>query len=217
MESQNILCERINALINKHGISQSELSEKTGISKQVISAICKGKIKHSKGLHTIARHFGVDYQWLMGDGNSKTEQSDVLILHKFKKIPLITNETLTKSMLKNGKISFSNASFHYEITSDPEHESLFCLMSTNNSLKCRFGQNCPLIFHTQIEPEDGDFVIAYLPDKDLFIYRDLELKNGKRHLIPIDKDLYKPMTLKEQDLIVAVLYEKRVKRPFHRL
>lgn len=218
METQNILCERINALIRKHGISQSELAEQTGISKQVISAICKGKIKHSKGLHAIARYFGADYHWLIGaeEKSRESKEDDVLILDKFKRIPLLTNENLQKEMIIDGKLSLKNIAAQYEISNDPEYEFLFYLMSTNNSLKCRFGDHCPLVFHTNLEPISGDFVIAYLANKDLFIYRELELKNGKKHLIPIDKDLYKPVILKENDLIVAVLYEQRIRRLSHR-
>ncbi|MBV9576136.1 MAG: hypothetical protein JO149_05900, partial [Gammaproteobacteria bacterium] len=79
-------------------------------------------------------------------------------------------------------------------------------------LKFRFGDNCTLIFHTELQPRSGDFVIAYLPSKELFVYRDLEIEKDKKMLVPVDEDIYKSISLKKEDIIVAVLYEKRIKR-----
>jgi SOS-response transcriptional repressor LexA len=117
-------------------------------------------------------------------------------------------------MLIDGKLFLDNVTDDYEITHDSDYKYLFTLKSTNNSLKFRFGSNCTLIFHTNLEPISGDFVIAYLPDKELFVYRDLEIKDGKKILNPADQDIYKKIILKKTDFLVAVLYEKRIKRPF---
>lgn len=215
------ISERINDLIRKNGITQNELSQKTGISKQVISGICHGKVKHSKAFYPIAKYFGVEYNWLVNENETHTYQSmvkqpndDVLILDRFKKIPLLTTRILDKGMLIDGKLNLDNVTDDYDITNDPNHKYLFTLISTNNSLKFRFGDNCALIFHTNLEPITGDFVIAYLPEKELFVYRDLEINDGEKILTPVDQDIYKKIILKNTDNIVAVLYEKRIKRPF---
>ena len=213
--------EKVNTLIRKHGITQNELSLKTKVSKQVLSAICKGKVKHSKALMPIAKYFGVEYDWLINceriaepHVSKNQSQDDILVLDSFKKIPLLMTKILHKGMLKDNKLMLQNITDDFELTNDPDYSSLFVLSSTNNSLKFRFGDKTTLIFHIGLTPVAGDFVIAYLPEKELFVYRDLEIINNEKILIPVDPDIYKPITLKSTDIIVAVLYEKRIKRPF---
>jgi hypothetical protein len=137
--------------------------------------------------------------------------SHILYLNEFQKIPLLTTKMLNKKMLNDNHFQLSTNYDQYEIINDPQFKSLFALISSNNALSFRFGASSTLIFHTSITPEDGDFVIAYLKEKNLFVYRDLKIINNKFILIPLDADIYKEITLCEHDCIVAVLYETRIK------
>lgn len=209
--------EKINHLLRVNSINQNELAKKIGVSKQVIHSLCNGKVKTSKALYPIAKFFGVEYDWLTN--NLKGQQTadkqmgdDVLVLDKFHKIPFLLTRMLDKKLLINGKLVLDVITDNYELTSDPEYKNLFVLSSTNNSLKFRFKDNCTLIFHTNLTPIAGDFIIAYLPEKELFVYRDLKIEGKKRILVPVDEDIYKQIILKETDTIVAVLYERRIKR-----
>lgn len=211
------ISEKINHLLRVNSLNQNELAEKVGVSKQVINSLCNGKVKTSKALYPIAKFFGVEYNWLiknLDDPHTLGKQinDDILILDKFHKIPFLLTQLLNKDLLINGKLALDLVTDNYELTSDPEYKNLFVLSSTNNSLKFRFKDNCTLIFHTNLKPISGDFIIAYLPDKELFVYRDLKIEGKKRVLIPVDEDIYKSITLKETDIIVAVLYERRIKR-----
>jgi len=213
---QNI-CEKLTHLLRVNNLNQNELAEKIGVSKQVINLLCSGKVKNSKALYPIAKFFGVEYNWLTNHNEgsetyNKQLNDDILVLDRFHKIPLLTTQLLDKQHIVSGKLSLKNITEDYEITNDTQYKKLFALNSTNNSLKFRFGDNSTLIFHTDIQPISGDFVIAYLPEKELFVYRDLIIEDNKNILTPIDEDIYKPITLKPKDIIVAVLYETRKKR-----
>jgi hypothetical protein len=129
----------------------------------------------------------------------KQVKDDILILDKFHKIPFLTTRVLNKDMLIDGRLVIDGATDDFEVTNDPEYKNLFTLSSTNNSLKFRFGDNCTLIFHTRLQPISGDFIIAYLPKKELFVYRDIRMEKEKNTLIPVDEDIYKSITLKKNE------------------
>lgn len=170
--------------------------------------------KNTNLLPEIGKYFGVSANWLKNGSESNDGELVLMeeaIYNRFHKIPLLHN--LSTSMLHNNKLNLNIDYDSFELTKDPEHENLFALVTTNNSLKFKFGHNTTLIFHTNLNPTAGDFVVAYLMEKDLFIYRDLIIENGKKTLVPIDPDLYKKIHVDEMGcLIVAVLYEKRTKR-----
>jgi len=214
------VADRVNYLLQTHHMTQQELAEKVKVTKQTISQLCADKIYHSKALLPIAKFFGVNIDWLISGKATDTEISadnQVLVLDKFHKIPLFTTRMLEKSLLVNNELILRSNQSEYELTDDPDHPYLFAMTSTNNAMKIRFGAQSTLIFHTRLQPHDGDFVIVYLPEKDLFIYRDLKIEKSKKLLIPLDDDLYKPLVVQAEDLIVAVLYEKRVKREINTL
>jgi hypothetical protein len=144
-------------------------------------------------------------------------ENSSLVLNKFRKIPVFTTRMLDKSLLVDNKLVLNAITPEYELTADSDYRCLFAMTSTNNAMKIRFGASSTLIFHTEIQAHDGDFVLVYLPEKDLFIYRDLKIQKNKKLLIPLDDDLYKPLEIQDGDLIVAVLYEKRVKREINTL
>ncbi|MDX1901964.1 MAG: helix-turn-helix domain-containing protein [Gammaproteobacteria bacterium] len=212
------LAEKLSHLLRANQLSQNDLAEKIGVSKQVINSLCSGKVKNSKALYPIAKYFKVEYDWLTNKINEESispeQNGDILVLDKFHKIPLLSTRVLNTQLLHNGKLKLDDVMDDFELTNDPEYQNLFALLSTNNSLKFRFGDNCLLIFHTSLAPANHDFVIAHLAEKELFVYRDLIIHNQKKTLIPVDEDIYKPITMKDHDKIVAVLYEKRIKRPF---
>lgn len=212
--------DRINYLLQKNNTTQQVLADTVKVTKQTISQLCANKISHSKAVFPIAKYFGVQVDWLMTgkthDGCTEIE-SEGLILDKFHKIPVFSTRMLEKSLLVNNQLQLKITTPEYELTDDPDYSCLFAMTSTNNAMKIRFGLSSTLIFHTQLQPHDGDFVIVYLPEKDLFIYRDLKVEKNKKLLIPLDDDLYKPLAMSQNDLIIAVLYEKRIKREINTL
>lgn len=212
--------ERLAHLLQTHHVTQQTLASKVKVTKQTISQLCADKIYNSKAIYPIAKYFGVELDWLL---TGKSMHSDIttdnmgLVLNKFHQIPVFTTRMLDKSLLVNNQLSLTMATPEYELTADPHYQYLFAMTSTNNAMKIRFGVSSTLIFHTHLQPHDGDFVIVYLPEKDLFIYRDLKIEKNKKLLIPLDDDLYKPLAMQQDDFIVAVLYEKRVKREINTL
>lgn len=212
--------ERLTHLLHTHHVTQQDLADKVKVTKQTISQLCADKIYNSKAVYPIAKYFGVDLDWLL---TGKSAAGEVgadgvgLILNKFHYIPVFTTRMLDKSLLHNHRLVLKTNTPEYELTTDPDYAYLFAMTSTNNAMKIRFGATSTLIFHTHLQPHDGDFVIVYLPEKDLFVYRDLKVEKNKKLLIPLDDDLYKPLALQSDDLIVAVLYEKRVKREINTL
>lgn len=216
----NTVGKRLNHLLQTHHVTQQVLAAKVKVTKQTISQLCADKIYNSKAIFPIAKYFGVDLDWLL-TGKSLTGEAGIdnaaLVLNKFHHIPVFTTRMLDKSLLQNGQLILNTNTPEYELTADPDYHYLFAMTSTNNAMKIRFGATSTLLFHTNLQAHDGDFVIVYLPEKDLFIYRDLKIEKNKKLLIPLDDDLYKPLAIQPDDLIVAVLYEKRVKREINTL
>ena len=214
----NTVGERVSQLLQANNLSQHDLASKIGTTKQTINQICNNKIARSKSLYSIAKFFAVDYYWLTTgstakeDGQFQTIADSILYLDEFHKIPALSTRLLNKNLISNNKLILAKVSDEFEVVKDPEYTKLFALNSSNNALSFRFGSSSTLIFHTSLEPRDGDFVIAYLPEKDLFVYRDLKIINDNMVLLPLDEDIYKEITLTNEDIIVAVLYEKRIRR-----
>ncbi|MCX7120703.1 MAG: helix-turn-helix transcriptional regulator [Gammaproteobacteria bacterium] len=175
---------RLNHLLRSNNVTQQELADKVKVTKQTISQLCADKIYNSKAVFPITKYFGVDLDWLL-TGKSSTGQIDLennlMILNKFHRIPVFTTRMLDKSLLINNKLMLNTITPEYELTDDSEYHRLFAMTSTNNAMKIRFGLSSTLIFHTNLQVHDGDFVIVYLPEKDLFIYRDLKIEKIKNY------------------------------------
>lgn len=206
--------ERLKYLLNERRMTQKDLAEELKVSSQIISMICSGARRNSKLLPSIAKCFGVDTNWLKNGQNQDDwdiTPKDSSVYMKFRKIPLFNK--LNKSMLHGNHLVPPLNYENYELVKQDDYKNLFAMETTNNSLQFKFGEDTTLIFSTDLPPTVGDFVVAYLKSKNLFVYRDLTIKNGKSILIPIDKDLYKEIQIDETDcFIVAVLYEKRIRR-----
>ena len=205
--------KRLSYLLKTHRIKLQDLADQLDVSKQTISLICSDKIQKPRKLDEIADILEVSYHWLaFGGDENNNKNHEGLILNKFHKIPLITSAAdLNLKMFSEKELNIDRASHTFVLTEETEHTDLFAIKSVNNALGLRFG-NSILIFKTTIEPVSGDFVICYLPDKELFVYRDLEIINHKKILVPLDKHIYNTLTVRKQDIIVAVLYEIRQKR-----
>lgn len=206
--------ERLRYLLKERNMVQSELAKALKASSQLISMLCLGKRETSKLWPDIAKYFGVELNWLLNgssDGGAELLLAETAVHSRFYKIPLF--HSLSSTMLDGVSLKFQGEDEDFEFTRDAEYENLFALASTNNALKFKFGNDAVLVFHKNLEPAIGDFVVVYIPSKELFIYRDLTIENGKLVLLPIDSDLYKKLYLDEiGGFIVAVLYEKRIKR-----
>lgn len=70
--NSDIFCERVNTLFGKTG--QKELSKKLGISQSLISDMMNGNVKSPRAdtLFSIANHFGVSVDWLLGLSDVKS-------------------------------------------------------------------------------------------------------------------------------------------------
>ncbi|MCD6048584.1 MAG: Helix-turn-helix domain [Gammaproteobacteria bacterium] len=216
MDTLNTVGKRLVYLLRSHNITLQQLAHQLNVSKQTISLICNDKISKPRKLDEIADILEVSYRWLAfgEDDDGGAKNFDGLILNRYRKIPFISNADLNKEMILDKKLTIPLKSNNFELTSDPEYKHLFALKATNNALQIKFGQ-ANLIFHTNLEPVSGDFVICYLPDKDLFVYRDLEIRGNKKILIPLDKHIYNTLTLRKTDIIVAVLYQIHQQRNEH--
>lgn len=210
----NTPSERLNYLLKERDMGQSQLAKKLKVSNQLISMLCLGKRKSSKLWPEIAKQFGVDLNWLIhgtADGDPALMLAEAAVYNRFYKIPLVRD--LGSNMLENEALKLENFYTNFEVTRDSEYRNLFALSTTNNSMKFKFGNDTTLIFHTNLEPVSGDFVVVYIPSKEIFIYRELRVEHNRYILVPMDEDLYKKLSLDEiGGYIVAVLYETRTKR-----
>ena len=74
---------RINAIVNKSGLTKTDFAKRLGLSQPFVSRICKGEaVPSDRTISDICREFGVDEIWLRtGEGEpfrQETRQEQIM-------------------------------------------------------------------------------------------------------------------------------------------
>lgn len=104
--NSDIFCKRVNELFGKTG--QKELSNKLGISQSLISDIINGNVKSPRAdtIFSIANHFSVSVDWLLGLTDVKSTNKATKSLCDTLGLSEQTIETLQEKTNINDAINF---------------------------------------------------------------------------------------------------------------
>lgn len=146
--------DRLARLLAQNGISQSELSRKTGISDSKISCYVSGRYKpNGASLSKIAKVLGVTPAYLVGQ---EEPRRPAVMLSRG--IPLL------------GKVAAGEPIFAAEnvvsfLPADEPSENLFALSVKGESMSPRIMDGDVVLVRRQETAEDGDVVIALVGDE----------------------------------------------------
>ena len=206
------LSDNLQQLMRIHGnISISELARLTDIPQPTIHHILKGSTKNprKKALEALSKHFSVSIRQLLGQEPLPAVIPDAMKEDlQISTIPLVTWEMLREWPLTEGQLQGSR-----EILLDKKiAKDSFALVAKDAALEPAIPQNALLIFASDKEPKDRDFVVVHLGKEDLVLLNSLFIENGQYYVRQnLEDDHFKLIKLdKTHDRILGTLIEARI-------
>lgn len=209
MENET-LSDRLKFALKILGVSQTDLAKQIRVKPQIIQYICSSGAEKSKFTFDIAEALNIDVLWLAtGKGASPTfltsEKSNE------KAIPI-----LDFAQIKEWKINLKSIELKTvpkTFITDEINKDSFAFILNDKSMAPKFELNTIVI----IEPtsdifnieNNNKFILAYLAKEDFLVFRQLNLDNKTKTLIPINNSLYKSIQLCEKDMVLGICKEAR--------
>lgn len=203
------LSERLRFALKVLGISQTELAKRIDVKPQVIQYLCSGNSKKTKFMFDIAEALKIDVAWL-ATGNGKSPSNSAYISNE-KAIPILTFNQIKEWKINQNEIDF-NKTTKIPIQDDINANS-FAISLNDQSMAPRFSIDTIIIIDPTVDiyqtQQNSRFVLAYLYDEDFFVFRQLDIANDVKTLIPINTNLYKNTFLTDNDHILGICKEAR--------
>lgn len=194
--NQNTLSFRLKIALKSTNISQSQLARSIGVKPQVIQYLCQKNIKSSRFTYLIAEALGINHAWLAaGVGTIYPVDSSDDIQYK---IPLFSINDCDDYI--EGKQLDTSQTRHIFSTISPNN---LALILEDNSMEPRFEKGTILIVDRNSKYQNNDFVIAKIKKYNSYFFRQLSIYGNTIKLIPLNQDIYKEITLIDQDVIIG--------------
>jgi phage repressor protein C with HTH and peptisase S24 domain len=201
----NTLSHRLRYAMRLYSMSQSELARKIGVKPQVIQYLCTGNIKSSRFTYEIADALNINHSWLAaGEGEMVATAQPQAESYK---ICLIDWDKLDDIFEQKKEINLFYEKNNYLLANVENPNSCFALQLNEKSMEPRFDQGTFLIFNTQIEAHENDFVLAKISRSNTWLFRQFKNINNKKTLAPINKDIFNTIPLEESDKVFAVMVQ----------
>ena len=196
------LSHRLKLCLHLYRLSQSDLARMIGVKPQIIQYLCNKNVKSSRFTFELAEALGVDYMWLStGSGSMRSNDSNTVQEHK---VPLISWANLEQNICNIENIQSSE----YVYTSCNKNCCAIATKLEDVSMEPRFDKGTTLIFDMNCEPQNRDFVLAYLKKMNIWLFREFILKeDGLVELLPMNHDIFKKISLGSEDKIMGVLIQ----------
>lgn len=194
------LSSRLLYALNRQKISQSELARKIGVKPQVIQYLCTGNANKSKFSYEIAIALEINPNWLIAGKGPMQDLNEIKVSTSTQpKVPLLSWDGALD--LKN---HISNANDYIHITTELKSQC-YALRVFDTSMVPRFEIGSILIIDPELEPKNGDFVIAKLSEQKQPIFRQFIKNKNMLFLLPINTALYKEIEMNLKDKILGVV------------
>lgn len=187
--------------------NQAELSRSTTIPPQTINKLCKDRsLKRSGYTFDIANALGISVQWL-ATGQGDIFQKSIKSEHVFN-IAIFTDEEIKQSIenslpfdqLRSGNFTISTVG-----------ENCFGYLLKDSSMSPRFVEGTILIFDPTPKDFNERYVLAYLAEDKLILFRKFTNVDGQAILEPSNLKFFNTVIFSEKDLILGTLVETRWK------
>lgn len=206
----NNLSERLKFALKILGVSQTELAKKIDVKPQVIQYLCAASSQKSKFIFDIAKALNIDALWLAtGRGIAPSGHSSQ---QNEKKIPILTFNQIIDWKIRQKNISTLTIDNWLSIGNGFSNDC-FAVALSDNSMAPRFSSETIIILDPTAESSENNqpnkFVLAFLEDENFLVFRQLELSDNARLLIPLNQSLHKKTALKQKDIILGFCIEAR--------
>ena len=206
------LSARLILALKQLNVSQAELSRRIGITQQAIQHLCKSKSNYSKFTFEIAAALDIDPVWLATGKGCMLPEHDPhkQIVNAQQQVPILSEKEIISFCLENK--SFKDLAVEQWILSDvcKDNKCVGYLLK-DKSMTPRFDENTIIILDPSREPKGMDFVLTYIKSENAIIFRQLQIKNGKKILQPMNKTLYNSITFEKGSAIIGTMCEARWK------
>lgn len=197
----NTLSYRLITSLRHLNMSQSELARRVGMKPQIIQYLCSKNVQNSKFTFELAEALGVDFTWLStGCGTMFAAQES----KKDIKIPLLTWTALPNLFNTAQIYTHAGDYIYFNAVADGDY---FALKMDDSSMEPRFAKNTVLIFDRLEIPRHGDFVLAWIKQLNIWLFREYFEQSGSKELMPLNKTLYKEVLISNGDYINGVLVQ----------
>lgn len=204
------LSERLKFALKSANISQTELAKRIGVKPQVIQYLCASKSEKSKFTFDIAEALNIDAMWL-AHGNGATPVNNKLISNE-RIIPVLSFNQIKLWKVYGKEIDFKRITNWIPIKEDININS-FAVILTDISMSPRFNLDTLIIIDPTIDTYKNqvghNFVLAYIQEEDFLVFRQLEIADNSKKLVPLNNCLYKKILLKDNDIILGSCVEAR--------
>lgn len=201
------LTNRLNYILQITGTRKADLARAIGVKPQIIQFLCTTQTKASRFTFELATALGLNTRWLAtGEGTMFiADDSEQQFLREFKKIPLLTGESILNSLSENKSIIHSCAEGWLPLRTS--NEAIFAIKITDTSMEPCF-PNGAFVFieeNPDYSPKKKDFVFAYLQQFDIFVIREIVINNTNVFLTPKNTELFKEISFSVETKIIGAV------------
>jgi len=176
----------LHRLMDERKITEAELARRTNIPQPTLHKILSGKTGDPRAstLKSLAVFFGVTIDMLL-TGSITTATPTATPPAKSQSIAIIS----WSDCLQAGKLmgSLNSTNWDHWITTEYSSANAYAL-SSKPSMEPRLPKGSTLIIDPNINPEDGDLIVAHFPNTNEATLRELSIDGPVKQLIPICKN-----------------------------
>lgn len=189
--------------------SQTELAKLIHVKPQIIQYLCAGNSQKSKFTFEIADALNIDFAWL-ATGKGITPDKSALSKNE-RTIPILSFNQIREWKVYKNEVDLSKITDWIPIHDNSDLDA-FAAVLNDRAMAPRFDLDTIIIIDaTSIKSADlkNEYVLVYLAQEDFVVFRQLNIINSIKSLIPINKNLYKEILLQEKDIILGICKEAR--------
>lgn len=190
-------------------ITQSELCEKTGISRSTMSQYCSGSFRpRDNKLRRIAKVLGVKEAWLMGYDSADTQElslEDYPNLHpvRLKRFPLLGE-------IACGKPIFAQEDRESFLMADADIHADFCLLARGDSMiGARIHDGDAVFIRSQPMVDNGEIAAVIIDDEATLKRVYFDRKHARLQLVA-ENPAYSPLVYVGEELKYVRILGKAV-------
>lgn len=199
------ICNTLSGLLKEKGITEAELARRVGLRRATINRITHGITPdpRSSTLQAIAKFFNISIDQLLGNQPICTQHTTAK--NRYKKVPILSWQEVPQW----NDITNSHAQVleqHLIESPDGAPEGDFVLSMTGDSMQPLFNDGCMLVVCTKNTPDNKDFVIATIRDREETLCRQLIIDGKYKILKPLNP-IFPVLSLMPDDLIVGTVIQ----------
>lgn len=187
--------KRLRLLVEKSGMTQSEICDKTGINKGALSSYLSGRyFPKQKTLEKLSELFNVSINYLMGLDSQALPSNVIPVKKGTRKIPVLG------SIAAGKPIEAIEDIVDYVYIPETWKDDFIALKIEGNSMSPTIPNGATVIIRLQDDAESGDIVAVYINGYDATCKKLKKLKAGGIVLISLNPE-FEPMAYTNKEVL----------------